>query len=373
VISFAIQSQDPHSSARCGLLKTAHGIVHTPNFMPVATQASVKGITPADLKKIGVEVVISNTYHLMLRPSPELIRDMGGLHRFMNWDGAIVTDSGGFQAYSLDRLRTVNDEGIEFNSHLDGSRYKLSPERAVAVQDNLGSDIAMALDFFTPYPSAFLDARIAVERTVHWAERTCAVKTKQPLFGIIQGASYKDLRIECAERIVGLKFDGYGIGGLMIGEPPSITNQMVAATTCILPTKKVRYLMGCGYPEDILEAVDLGVDLFDCVLPTRNGRTGMAFTSEGKVIIKASRYARDQAPLDPRCHCYTCRGFSRSYIRHLFNAGELLAGRLVSYHNIYFFMRLMAGIRNSIAQGTFHDYKKKVSKHFDFREPVVQG
>jgi queuine tRNA-ribosyltransferase len=368
VISFKILSRDPRSQARSGTLRTAHGIVHTPNFMPVATQASVKGIAPSDLKKLGVEILISNTYHLILRPSSALIRDLGGLHSFMNWDRTIVTDSGGFQAYSLDQLRRVNDKGIEFSSHLDGSQYELTPEKAVAVQEDLDSDIAMVLDFFTPYPSAFLDARLAVERTVHWAERSCAVKKKQPLFGIVQGASYKDLRIECAERLTRLPFDGYGIGGLMIGEPAFTTNEMVTVTTRILPHNRARYLMGCGYPEDILEAVEQGVDLFDCVLPTRNGRTGMAFTSQGKVIIKASRYARDTAPLDSQCHCSTCRCFSRAYIRHLFNAGELLAGRLVSYHNIHFFMRLMAGIRQSIEQGTFQDFKKKVSKHFDFRD-----
>lgn len=368
MISFNILSQDPLSQARSGILRTDHGTVHTPNFMPVATQASVKAIAPSDLKKLGVEIIISNTYHLILRPSSDLIRDLGGLHRFMNWNGAIVTDSGGFQVYSLDRLRRVNDGGIEFSSHLDGSMYMLTPERAVMVQEDLGSDIAMVLDFFTPYPSSFLDARLAVERTLHWAERSCAAKKQQPLFGIVQGASYKDLRIECAERLTRLAFDGYGIGGLMIGESASTTNEMVAATAHVLPCNKIRYLMGCGYPEDILEAVEHGIDLFDCVLPTRNGRTGMAFTSGGKVIIKASRYARDTSPLDPQCHCYACRCFSRAYLRHLFNAGELLAGRLVSYHNIHFFMRLMAGIRKSIEQGTFRDFRKEVSRNFDFRD-----
>jgi queuine tRNA-ribosyltransferase len=336
--------------------------------MPVATQASVKGITPADLKTIGAEILISNTYHLLLRPSPELIRDMGGLHRFMGWDRAIVTDSGGFQAYSLNNLRKVNDQGIEFSSHLDGSLHTLTPELVVTIQHDLGSDIAMVLDFFTSYPSPFMQARIAVERTIHWAERSTEHRTEQPLFGIVQGASYKDLRIECTERLVKLQFEGYGIGGLMIGEPSSITNEMVEVCTAVLPREKVRYLMGCGYPEDILEAVERGVDLFDCVLPTRNGRTGMAFTSEGKVIIKASRYAQDDNPLDASCQCYTCRHFSRAYLRHLFNAGELLAGRLVSYHNLHFFMELMKNIQKHITGGTFQEFKQNAMKTYNFRD-----
>jgi queuine tRNA-ribosyltransferase len=368
VISFKILSKDAGSKARQGVLSTAHGKITTPNFMPVATQASVKGITPEDLKTIGVEILISNTYHLLLRPSPELIRDMGGLHHFMGWDRAIVTDSGGFQAYSLDNLRTVSDQGVEFSSHLDGSLHMLTPERVVNIQHDLGSDIAMVLDFFTPYPSPFMQARIAVERTIHWAERSIENRTAQPLFGIVQGASYKDLRIECAERLCKLQFNGYGIGGLMIGEPYSITNEMVETCTTTLPPDQVRYLMGCGYPEDILEAVAMGVDLFDCVLPTRNGRTGMAFTSEGKVIIKASRYAQDDIPLDPGCDCYTCRHFSRAYLRHLFNAGELLAGRLVSYHNLSFFIHLMKNIQQHIAQDTFQEFKQNAMNTYDFRE-----
>jgi len=368
VITFTILSRDTRSQARCGIVRTKHGRVNTPNFMPVATQASVKGIAPADLKKIGAEILISNTYHLELRPSSELIRQMGGLHRFMGWDRVIVTDSGGFQAYSLNGLRKVNDHGVEFSSHLDGSLHMLTPERAVAIQQNLDSDIAMVLDFFTPYPSVFMEARIAVERTIHWAERSLTAKQDQALFGIVQGASYKDLRKECAERLCELDFDGYGIGGLMIGEPATITNEMVKVTTSVLPHEKLRYLMGCGYPEDILDAVERGVDLFDCVLPTRNGRTGMAFTSEGKVIIKASRYAYDKSPLDPRCRCYACQYFTRAYIRHLFNAGELLAGRLVSYHNLYFFIRFMKKIQKNIARGTFQDFKQKILKTFDFRE-----
>ncbi len=364
---FKILKKDPHTKARCGVLRTPHHDILTPNFMPVATQGTVKTISPVELKRIGVQIIVCNTYHLILRPTSQLIKKMGGLHSFMGWPRAILTDSGGFQAYSISELRKVSDEGIEFSSHLDGSRNFLSPEIAVDVQGELGADIAMCLDFFTPYPSQFLDARIAVERTVDWAKRSLKAKKKQPLFGIVQGATFKNLRRECAERIVDLNFTGHGIGGLMIGEPSSITQEIVQEVCSVLPEKKIRYLMGCGYPEDILEAVSLGVDLFDCVLPTRNGRTGMAFTSEGKIIIKASRYAEDSAPLDNKCTCYTCTHFTRAYIRHLFNAGEALAGRLVSYHNIQFYTKLMSEIRKSIQRGKYASFARKKLKKFDFR------
>lgn len=368
MIKYKILGKDALSAARYGILKTPHFEVQTPNFMPVATQGTVKTLSPADLKKIGTEIIVCNTYHLMLRPTSTLIKRIGGLHRFMGWDRVILTDSGGFQAYSLSDLRKANDEGIEFSSHLDGSKHFLNPELAIKIQNELGSDIAMVLDFFTPYPSQFLDARIAIERTVHWAKRSINFKKKQPLFGIVQGATFKKLRRECAQRIVDLNFDGYGIGGLMIGEPSHLTNEMVYETNQVLPTNKVRYLMGCGYPEDILEAVGLGVDLFDCVLPTRNGRTGMAFTSEGKIIIKGSKYAEDNIPLDKGCNCYTCRHFSRAYLRHLFNAGEPLAGRLVSYHNVRFYVNLLANIRKSIQKKKYREFQKEVSKYYNFRD-----
>ena len=369
MIGFTITKKDRKTNARCGRLRTKHFAVQTPNFMPVATQATVKTQSPVDLKKIGVQIIVCSTYHLMLRPSSTVINKLGGLHHFMNWERAILTDSGGFQAYSLTDLRKITDEGIEFSSHLDGSRHFLSPEIAVAIQEELKPDIAMCLDFFSSYPTEFLEARIAVERTVKWAERSLKINNKVPLFGIIQGATYKNLRRECAERIVNLDFPGYGIGGLMIGEPPSLAAEMVDRVNDVIPLNKPRYLMGCGYPEDILEAVGRGVDLFDCVLPTRNGRTGMAFTSHGKIVIKGSRYIADKAPLDKKCACYTCRNFSRAYLRHLFNAGEALAGRLVSYHNIYFYTRLMSDIRKHINKGTFATFSKRSLQQFDFRNP----
>jgi queuine tRNA-ribosyltransferase len=366
-VRFNVVKKDKQTHARIGVLTTKHYTVKTPNFMPVATQGTVKTLTPDELKKIGVEIIVCNTYHLMIRPTSEVIKKLGGLHTFMNWDRVIVTDSGGFQAYSLADLRNVSEKGIEFASHLDGSKYFLSPEMALDIQRELGSDIAMVLDFFTPYPSQFLDARLAVERTVNWAKRSIPVRKKQPLFGIVQGATFKNLRRECTERLAELKFDGYGIGGLMIGEPPLVTNEMVAETAAALPEKRMRYLMGAGYPEDILEAVAHGVDLFDCVLPTRNGRTGMAFTSRGKVIIKASAYARDKQPLDKTCTCYTCQNFSRAYLRHLFNAGETLAGRLTTYHNIHFYMHLMHNIRKHIRAGTYSAFMKRELKKYNFR------
>ncbi len=367
MIKFKITHRDPNTNARVGTIRLKNYTIDTPNFMPVATQATVKMIDPAALKKIGVQIIVCNTYHLMLRPTSCLIKKLGGLHRFMSWDRGILTDSGGFQAYSLNSLRKVNDNGIEFSSHLDGSKHFLSPELAVSIQKDLGSDIAMCLDIFTGYPSSVLDARLAVERTVQWAKRSIKSPAKN-LLAIVQGATFKDLRRECARRLVDLGFPGYGIGGLMIGEPAGLTQEMVFETNQEIPARKIRYLMGAGYPEDIIEAVSQGIDLFDCVLPTRNGRTGMAFTTEGKVIVKASRYAQDKAPIDPACHCFTCRNFSRSYIRHLFNAGEALAGRLVSYHNIYFYIKMMRQLRNSIRSGKFALFLKKCRTAFDFRE-----
>ncbi|MCX7994404.1 MAG: tRNA guanosine(34) transglycosylase Tgt [candidate division WOR-3 bacterium] len=370
---FRILKKDIKTKARIGLLKTSHFEVTTPNFMPVATQGSVKMISPDELKKIGVEIVVCNTYHLMQRPGTALLKKLGGIHKFMDWDRAILTDSGGFQAYSLSPLRNVDDDGLTFTSHIDGSKIHLTPEKAIEVQRDLGTDIAMCLDFFTPYPSEFIEARIAVERTVNWAKRSLMVKKKPKIFAIVQGATFGELRKDCARRLLELRFPGYGIGGLMIGEPAHLTMEMVNTVNEIIPENKVRYLMGCGYPEDILEAVSLGVDLFDCVLPTRNGRTGMAFTSEGKIIIKSSRYADDDAPLDKNCNCYTCRNFSRAYLRHLFNVGEGLGGRLVSYHNISFYISLMKKIRYHIQKGNYDKFLLKTKASFNFRSGLKKS
>ncbi len=364
---FKVLKKDRKTNARLGVLKLKSFEVQTPNFMPVATQATVKTLSPEELKRIGVEMIVCNTYHLMQRPGSGLIKELGGLHKFMNWERAILTDSGGFQSYSLTELRSVSDEGLTFTSHIDGSRIFLTPEMAIQIQEDLGADIAMCLDFFTPYPSEFIEARIATERTINWAKRSLNIKKKN-LFAIIQGATFMELRKECAERLVELKFPGYGIGGLMIGEPVELAMEVVEGVNRIIPNNRVRYLMGCGYPEDIVEAVALGVDLFDCVLPTRNGRTGMAFTSEGKIIIKGSRYAKDQRPLDQNCNCYTCRNFSRAYLRHLFNTNEALGGRLVSYHNVKFYINLMQEIRYHLKKNDFESFKKRVKAIFNFRQ-----
>ncbi len=368
MFKFKVLKRDTGTRARVGRIKTGCRTVQTPNFMPVATQASVKTMSPEDLRKIGGQIIVCNTYHLMQRPGTALIRKLGGLHRFMHWPGVILTDSGGFQAYSLDDLRTVTDDGITFASHIDGTRITLTPESAVTIQHELGTDIAMCLDFFTGYPSSFMDARMAMERTIQWAARGRDAGITTTLFGIVQGATYQDLRRECSRRLLELDFPGYGIGGLMIGEPSRQTIDMVTTVNEAIPGDKVRYLMGGGYPEDILEAVEQGVDLFDCVLPTRNGRTGMAFTWSGKVIIKGGRFGNDPNPLDASCSCYTCRTFSRAYLRHLFNVGEALGPHLVTYHNLCFYFELLSRIRSSIRSGSFKYLIKELTKRFDFRK-----
>lgn len=368
MFKFKVLKKEKTTRARTGQIKIGRRTVQTPNFMPVATQASVKTMSPEDLRRAGGQIIVCNTYHLMQRPGTALVRKMGGLHRFMNWPGVILTDSGGFQAYSLGDLRTVTEDGITFASHIDGSRLTLTPESAVTIQQTLGTDIAMCLDFFTGYPSSFMDARMAMERTINWAARGRSAGIKAALFGIVQGATYRDLRQECSRRLMELDLPGYGIGGLMIGEPPSATMDMVSAVTGIVPADRVRYLMGGGYPEDILEAVEQGIDLFDCVLPTRNGRTGMAFTWSGKVIIKGGRFGDDPDPLDAACSCYTCRNFSRAYLRHLFNVGEALGPRLVTYHNLCFYFELLSRIRSSIRSGSFKYIIKDLKKRFDFRK-----
>lgn len=368
MFKFQVIKKDRATRARTGRISTGRRVVQTPNFMPVATQATVKTMSPEDLRQAGGQIIVCNTYHLMQRPGTAMIKKLGGLHQFMRWPGVILTDSGGFQAYSLGDLRTVTDDGITFASHIDGMRIILTPENAVTIQQELGTDIAMCLDFFTGYPSTFMDARMAMERTIQWAARGRDTGIKTALFGIVQGATYQDLRRECSRRLLELDFPGYGIGGLMIGEPAQATIDMVAAVSEVIPGDRIRYLMGGGYPEDILEAVEQGVDLFDCVLPTRNGRTGMAFTWAGKVVIKGGRFGADPGPLDASCSCYTCRTFSRAYLRHLFNVGEALGPRLVSYHNLCFYFELLSRIRSSIRSGSFKYLIKGLKKQFDFRK-----
>jgi len=353
--SFEMIACAPDAGARRGLLHTAHGVVNTPAFMPVATQGTVKGITPAQLRELGAEIVLSNTYHLSLRPGAALVRELGGLHRFMGWDGPILTDSGGYQVFSLAPLRKISDQGVEFRSHLDGKSMFLTPESVIGLQVELGVDIAMVLDECAPAGATRAQAEEAARRTLQWAARSRAVHMNpaQLLFGIVQGATYKDLRLQQARALVALDFPGYAVGGLSVGEDRDITMEVAEATVAALPAERPRYLMGVGLPEDLIRFVAMGYDMFDCVLPTRNGRNGMLFTSCGRLNIRLARYARDPAPADPECACYTCRTFSRAYLRHLAAANEMLGAQLLSLHNLHFYQQLMRDMRAAISAGRF--------------------
>jgi queuine tRNA-ribosyltransferase len=356
-MEFRIDARDPAGAARTGFLTLPHGEVATPAFMPVATQGSVKTLTPAEVRATGARLVVANTYHLYLRPGHERVRRLGGVQAFMGWDGAVLTDSGGYQVYSLATLCRVSDEGAEFQSHIDGGRHFFSPERVVEIQHALGSDIAMCLDECPPYPSSPERAAGAVARTSLWAGRSFACRPgAMTLFPIVQGATFVELRHRSARELADLDAAGYAIGGLCLGEPSDATFEMVAAVTSELPVDRPRYLMGAGYPEDIIAAVRLGVDLFDCVLPTRNGRTGTAFTSRGRVAVRNARHTDDPSPLDDACSCETCRGFTRAYLRHLFVAGEALGPKLLTLHNVRFYQDLMAGIRGAVAGGGFEPW-----------------
>ncbi len=358
---------DAHSRARLGRLSCAHGDIDTPAFMPVGTQATVKMLSPRDLEECGAQVMLSNAYHLFLRPGLETIKKAGGLHAFMGWHKPILTDSGGYQIFSLAMLRKVTARGVDFQSHLDGFRHFLTPEDVCAVQRDLGSDIVMPLDECVHYPCEKDYAAVAMDRTINWAERSIEASRRlrthaakrQLLFGIVQGATYEDLRVECAQRMAGLDFDGFAVGGLSVGEPKDLLYSMAEISLSHLPADKARYLMGVGLPEDLFEAVDRGVDMFDCVAPTRYGRNGTAFTSTGKMIVRNASFAHDLGPLDPACSCYTCKNFTRAYLRHLFNAEELLGHRLVSLHNIHFYLEIMRTIRRTIAQDAFSEFKKE--------------
>lgn len=371
MMDFSVGSRDTSGAARAGTLGFGHTEVPTPAFMPVATQGTVKTLTPDEVRAAGARLLVANTYHLYLRPGHERVRSLGGIRRFMNWDGAVLTDSGGFQVYSLASLCRVSDDGAEFQSHIDGSRHFFSPEKVVEIQQALGSDIAMCLDECPPYPVARERAVEAAARTRLWAARSLACRPEGlTLFPIVQGATWAELRRQNARELVELDAPGYAIGGLCLGEPAGVTDEMVAAVTAELPADRPRYLMGAGYPENIIGAVRLGVDLFDCVLPTRNGRTGTAFTSSGRVVIRNARYIDDPAPLDANCGCETCRGFTRAYLRHLFVAGEALGPRLLTAHNTRFFQDLMAGIRDAIARGEFEAWAAAFLDRYQSAETV---
>lgn len=336
-----------------------HGEVRTPAFMPVGTYGAVKGVARDDLRQIGADIILSNTFHLVCRPGSEQIRDLGGLHRFMAWDGPILTDSGGFQVFSLASMRDIDEDGVNFRNPHGGELIRLTPETTVQHQVNLGVDIAMVLDDCAALPADRATLRVAMERTLRWAERSLQVardaRQGPALFGIIQGGLDLDLRAECIERLTDMDFDGYALGGLSVGEAPEDMYSVVQFAAPKMPPGKPRYLMGVGYPEDIVEAVAAGVDMFDCVLPTRNARNGNLFTSRGRLIIKHARWRSDTRPLDEDCTCFTCQNYSRAYLRHLYVAKDSLASRLLSIHNLHYYQRLMARIRRSVEEGTFAD------------------
>jgi queuine tRNA-ribosyltransferase len=362
VSRFDVLKEASDSAARLGRLHLTHGEVATPAFMPVGTHASVKGLTPRDLRATGTEMILANAYHLWLRPGAAAVERLGGLHRFMGWDGPILTDSGGYQVFSLAALARVKDEGVTFRSHLDGSAHLLTPESSVAAQEQLGSDVAMVLDECPPGGASREVAAAAVERTTAWAARAQAARTRpdQALFGIVQGGTDLALRAESARAIVGLGFDGYAIGGLSVGEPRPLTWSVAAATTPLLPRDHARYFMGAGTPADLVQLVAAGVDMFDCVLPTRHARNGTLFTSAGTVVIRHARHADDAGPLDPACDCYTCTGFSRAYLRHLAMAREPLAVTLATLHNVTYYQRLMRTIREAIAHDELETLRRRI-------------
>ena len=358
---FELLHVDKYTGARRGRLHTPHGVIETPIFMPVGTQATVKTFTPDELKMCGAQIILSNTYHLHLRPGEDLVAEAGGLHKFMNWDRPILTDSGGFQVFSLSELRKLTEDGVEFRSHLDGSRHYFSPEVSVGVQEKLGSDIMMQFDECSPYPCDYDRARKAMHRTLRWLDRCMKAKTRgdQALFGIVQGAFYKDLRIECAKEMAKLDLPGFGIGGLSVGEPKEIMYDMLEAIAPYMPEHKPRYLMGVGSPDCLVEGVLRGVDMFDCVLATRVARNGTAFSQGGRLVIRNAAYAHDFGPMEEGCDCYACKNFSRAYIHHLFKAEEILALRLISIHNVRFLLRQMEQIRAAIEQDCMREYAEE--------------
>lgn len=363
MFDFRVVASSTSGRARAGVIQTTHGHIETPVFMPVGTLGSVKSLSPEELRAVGARIILGNTYHLYLRPGCEVIDRFSGLHRFMNWDGPILTDSGGFQVFSLARLARVSDDGVAFQSHIDGSNHLLTPEKAIEIQTCLDSDIIMCLDECIQYPAAPEVARAAVVNTARWAKR-CKQTWQQSanghsaLFGIVQGGMYKDLRALSVDELVDIDFSGYALGGLSVGEPVEIMLELADFTLPKLPDSRPKYVMGVGTPENLIELVALGADMFDCVLPTRNARNGQLFTQSGTLNISNSRFKHDTAPADTVCRCYTCQNYSRAYLRHLYMARELLAYRLNTIHNIYYFIQLMKQIRSAIMSDTFDTFKR---------------
>lgn len=357
------------TGARLGRLHTPHGVINTPCFMPVGTQGTVKAMAPFELKEIGAEIILGNTYHLYLRPGHKIVSEAGGLHGFANWDRPILTDSGGFQVFSLTGLRNITEEGVTFCSHIDGSKHFFTPEKVMEIENALGADIIMVLDECTPYPCEHDYAKKSLERTTRWAAR-CREAHKntgrQALFGIVQGSTYGDLREQSARELVELDFPGYAIGGLSVGEPAELMYEMLERTVPLLPADRPRYLMGVGTPDYLIEGAIRGIDMADCVLPTRLGRTGTAMTSGGRVVVRNATYERDFSPLDPECDCYTCRNFTRAYIRHLVKAREILGIRLITWHNLRFLLKLMENIRKAIQEDRLLEYRDEFFRKYGY-------
>lgn len=357
-IKFDIAATD--GNARLGRITSPRGIINTPAFMPVGTNATVKSMSGDEMKELDADIILSNTYHLFLRPGHDIIKEVGGLHKFMNWDRPVLTDSGGFQVFSLANLRKITEEGVSFRSHIDGSLHFLTPELVMEIQGALGSDIAMIFDECTPYPATREYALNSLKLTTKWAQRCMKARNEnQALFGIVQGGMYKDLRKQSADELIAMDFEGYALGGLSVGEPKEQMYEMVNYSTPLLPEAKPRYLMGIGDLLDVLEAVAAGIDMFDCVMPTRNARNGALFTSKGRISIKREEFKRDGGPLDPECSCYTCRNYSKSYLRHLFMTKEILSMRLNTIHNIHFYLEFFRKMRTAIGNGTFQAFRKE--------------
>lgn len=374
MMQYQVQQSDRHSKGRTGLLTTGHAEIKTPAFMPVGSLGPVKGLEPEDLQSLGFRLILNNAYHLYLRPGHKIVADMGGLHAFTGWPGAILTDSGGFQIFSLAKLCEVTDEGVTFQSHIDGSTHFITPEKAIEIEEALGADIIMVLDQCKALPAGREIIRESVRRTQLWAERCQASRrrTDQALFGIVQGGLEADLRVASARELVRLGFDGYAIGGLSVGEDKSDMYAMLDVTVPELPESKPRYLMGVGHPEDLLEGVARGIDLFDCVVPSRHGRTGSLFTTTGRVVIKQAQYAEDERPIDPDCGCPVCRRYSRAYLHHLFMVKEMLGARLNTIHNLWYFSELMRRIREALVEGTFPEFRESFYRNHG-RQAVMAG
>ena len=368
-ITYELIHQDKNSGARRGIVHTPHGDIQTPVFMPVGTQATVKSMTPEELKELGAQIILSNTYHLYLRPGEKIVKEAGGLHNFMRWDKPILTDCGGFQVFSLSDLRTISEDGVEFRSHLDGSKHFFTPEKVMQIEEDLGADIIMSFDECCPYPSTYEYTKNSMERTTRWAVRCKeAHKTvdKQGLFGIIQGGFYKDLRKKSVEDLIKLDFPGYAIGGISVGEPKEEFLDILKYTTPLMPKNKPRYLMGVGTPDYLIEAALAGIDMCDCVLPTRIARNGTAMTWNGKVVVRNATYERDFSPLDSECDCYTCRNYTRAYIRHLVKTKEILGTRLLSIHNLHFLTKLMERVRIEIEKDNLLEFKNEFYKKYGY-------